>query len=96
MFDHKSEFLNLVAAYPLDDLNKITLAQKLEDAFVQRLQSILLTTLADENREAWDELFASKSVTPEEFFNFIYNNIEDVDQLVEETFENFKKEFQQV
>jgi len=91
MFDYKSEFINLIDTIPLQDgATRLQLAQQLEDAFVQRLQATLLTALTTEQRES---LLSQTDISSEEFFAQVYDMIDDVDELVDETFESFKAEF---
>lgn len=91
MFDFKTQFQELIDTYPLkDDSIRMDLAQKLEQSFFDRLQTVLLVELSEQER---NELFSDTSLSIEDFFKKLYALHEDIDIIIEETFTTFKQEF---
>ena len=91
MFDFKTQFQQLVDTYPLtDDMSRLDLAQKLEQSFFERLQTVLLSELSETDR---NKLFSETSLWAEDFFGKLYTLHDDSDDIIEETFTTFKKEF---
>lgn len=91
MIDLKSEIQQLVDTYPLQDgMTRLQLAEQLEKAFFDRLQTTLILSLSDEDKK---ELFTDEDLSPDKFFENLYSMVDDIDDIIEETFSEFKQEF---
>ena len=93
MFNYKSEFIDLVDRFHITDgTTRLTKAQELEDAFVERLNARILEELSPSQR---DEIIALAEVQQpvEVIVQMMFAMVDDIDSFTDEVFEEFKTEF---
>lgn len=90
MFDLQHELNQLIDTYPLqDELTKLSLSQKLEEAFFARLTVKIL----EQSDPQLQELLINEPMDPEQWFAHLYEQVDDIDPILIDTFNEIKKEF---